>query len=101
MLMPGIHGPAGPVRAGFGSPARGGTKLLEWQRLGDCRGILIVRVGVDDDVGSGGKAGIEAGGKGPREPLMAIEAHDVVDAMRPLLPQAAASSGPDLGGGSI
>ena len=45
-------------------------------------GVLVVRVGVDDDVGAVAEAGVDAGGERRREPFPAAEADDVMDAVR-------------------
>ena len=44
--------------------------------------VLIVGVGVDDDVGAGFQAGVDAGAERRREPLAAAEADDVMHAVR-------------------
>jgi hypothetical protein len=41
-------------------------------------GVLVVGVGVDDDVGAETQAGVEPGHEAVREPLPAREAHDVI-----------------------
>ena len=44
--------------------------------------ILVVGVGVDDDVRTVTQAGLETGDKGPRQPQIARLAHDMVHAQR-------------------
>ncbi len=51
------------------------------ERLDVTRVVLVVGVGVDDDVGAALERVIEAGGEGAREPLMIREADDLVDAV--------------------
>ena len=46
------------------------------------RGILVVRVGIHDDVGAELEAGVEAGHETTREPLVAGEAQHVVGPVR-------------------
>lgn len=42
--------------------------------------VLVVGVGVDDEVGAVGERRVDAGDEGGRESFVAAEAHDVVDA---------------------
>ena len=45
-------------------------------------GVLVVGVGVDDDVGAQAQAGVEAGHEAGGQPLAPREAHHVVGAVR-------------------
>ncbi len=43
-------------------------------------GVLVVAVGVDDDIGAEPEAGVDAGAEGARQALVVLVADDVVDA---------------------
>jgi hypothetical protein len=43
-------------------------------------GVLVVGVGVDDEIGAGLERGVDAGGESGGEPLVATQPDDVIDA---------------------
>ena len=60
------------------------VRLAGEDRRGELRdvvgAVLVVGVGIDDDVGAGAQRRLDAGGERPREALVAPQADDVIDA---------------------